>query len=120
MLKAGETAELEPFVFISTNESLAGTIVDPEGKPVEGAYIQVWPKDNPRKRNELNSLQTAHVKPSTTAKDGRFTITGLPNIPLTLEVSVVSEANLTELYKRKQVPVEPGQKELRIELVPKK
>jgi hypothetical protein len=120
MLKAGETAELEPFVFLSTDESLTGTIVDPEGKPVESAYIQVWPKDNPRKRNELNSLQTAHVKPITTAKDGRFTITGLPNIPLTLEVSVVSEANLTELYKRKQVPIETGQKEVRIEIVPTK
>ena len=120
VLKAGETADLEPFVFLSTNESLAGTIVDPEGKLVAGAFIEVWPKDNPPKRDEINSLQTAHVEPTTTGKDGRFTINGLPSIPLTLEVCVFSKDYQSELYERKQVPVEPGQKELLIEIVPKK
>ena len=120
VVKPGETSELEPFNFLSTNGSLAGTIVDPEGKPVAGAFIEIWPKDNPPKHNEINSLQTAHVEPQITGKDGRFTINGLPSIPLTLEVCVFSKDYQSELYERKRVPVEPGQKELRIEIVPKK
>ena len=72
-VKAGENTELPPFVFLPTNESLSGIVVDSQGKPVAGATLVAYAGPE---MFYVDMLPKTRVKP--TGADGRFTMTGLP------------------------------------------
>jgi len=113
----GKEAEVPPYVFLPTIESVSGIVVDLSGKPVAGASIIPWTglddfQDNP--------ILSSRVKP--TGADGRFTITGLPKIPLVLNVGLmVPDGKGGQRYAgtAARVRVQPGQKEVRITVDPR-
>ena len=79
--KPGENVELPPFVFLPSDQSISGIVVDRQGRPVAGARLTAWTGPNP---SEDQGIGSAKVNP--TGGDGRFTMTGLPKIPVILEV----------------------------------
>ena len=80
-LKPGEYVELPPFVFVPANESVSGIVVDRQGKPVAGAEFTAWTGPDP---SEDDVISTARAK--ATGADGRFTVPGLPKMPVVLQV----------------------------------
>jgi hypothetical protein len=113
-VKPGENVELPPFVFLPTDESVSGIVVDPQGKPVAGATLTAWTGTNPI---QDDIIPKARVK--STGADGRFTMTGLPKIPVILQVGfMVPDGAGRQTYEgpAAQIRVQPGQKDVRIEV----
>ena len=73
---AGQTLDVEPFVLMRLDKSVAGVVVDPDGKPVAGASVSA------RLRSGGSIARAFTERP--TGKDGRFVIRGVPNVPLRL------------------------------------
>ena len=115
-VKPGENAEAPPFVFLHTDETLSGIVVDPQGKPVAGATVDAWTGPNAIYDDIIESART---KP--TGADGRFTMTGLPKIPVVLHVGFMVPDGAGEPHYQgpaAEMRVEPGQKDIRIEVNP--
>lgn len=74
--KAAEAAELTPLEPLRTDHSVAGVVVDPAGKPLEGVVVGAQTRAGRRIGGAVTQQPTG--------KDGRFTIEAVPNQPLTL------------------------------------
>ena len=110
---AGETFAVRPFSFICLDKSVAGTVVDPDGNPVEGASVSAEMLSG-------GSIPRAFT-PRPTGKDGRFTIHGVPDVPLTLMAYIrpPDDAEDRRIHFPARIEAEPGQTDVRIVLDPK-
>jgi RNA polymerase sigma factor (sigma-70 family) len=71
--REGRPRELTP-IRLGPDVTLRGTVVDPQGRPVEGAWVEVQPA------SIFNEAHTAR-----TDKNGHFALQGLPGGPVRLE-----------------------------------
>ncbi|MHB9048972.1 MAG: hypothetical protein ACYC35_23895, partial [Pirellulales bacterium] len=110
-VSAGQTLEIEPFSLLRTDKSVAGVVVDPDGNPVAGAWVNA----------RLRSGGPARAMRRPTGKDGRFTIQGVPNVPLSLTAYIPPPPDSKDRIIRFPVTVdaEAGQTDVRIVLDPK-
>ena len=110
---AGKTVEVRPFSMIRTDKIVSGVVVDPDGNPVEGVTVSA----EMRSGGQIPGAFTH----GTTGKDGRFTIRGVPNVPLTLTAYIRPPDNAKDRRIRNaaRIEAEPGQTDVRIVLDPK-
>lgn len=107
----GSSLEVDPISLIRLDKLVAGTVVDPDGNPVEGVEINVDMQSG-------MSIPSAFSK-RPTGKDGHFVIRGVPDVPLTITAFIRSpdpKDNRTRMSA--QVEAEPGQTDVRIVLDP--
>jgi hypothetical protein len=109
----GQTLEVPPFSLIRMDKFVAGIVVDPEGKPVAGVVVGA------RMRSGQSFPRGFAREP--TGSDGRFTIRGVPNVPLTLDAYIrpADSARDRSIRFSSRVEAEPGQADVRIVLDPK-
>jgi len=112
-LEPGQTHELPTLELRRKNLSVSGIVVDPDGNPVEGAQVSA------RERNG-EFIRGAFIK-QPTGKDGRFTIAGVPNVPLRIMASFPVPPDSKDRLIRfpAEVDAMPGDKNTRIVLDPK-
>ncbi len=110
---AGQTVEVKPFVMIATNKIVSGVIVDPDGNPVAGVTVSA----EMRSGGQIPGAFTH----GPTGKDGRFTIRGVPNVPLMLTAYLrpPDDAKDRTIHFSARVEAESGQTDVRIVLDPK-
>jgi hypothetical protein len=131
---AGAVAEVPPIVLTRANQWVAGIVVDPEGKPVEGAFVWAHARG-------ASPMMGGWGTGGVTDKDGRFFISGLPNVPLEVSAGTLPEgpaaasglrggrgnaggapragpSRLTTYTARAEA--QPGQRDVRIVLDPKR
>jgi hypothetical protein len=110
---AGRTLELKPIALLRLDNTVSGIVVDPDGNPVEGATINASQRSGPP--------ITGGFTRRPTGKDGRFTIRGVPNVPLTLMVYMKPPPDSQDRLIRfpARVEAEPGQTDVQIVLDPK-
>ncbi len=108
----GKTLELEPMKLLARTASVSGIIVDPKGNPVAGVTVEA-------KLREGGSLSRAFTM-APTGKDGRFSIVGLPERPLTLTACLEPEDASGDQSVRSYgiKNVEPNETDVRIILDP--
>jgi hypothetical protein len=70
-VEAGGTVELEPVTLLATGLFLSGSVVDQNGKPLEGVQVTIIP------RNDTLAITNHHWLE--TKKDGQFRFLGLPS-----------------------------------------
>jgi protocatechuate 3,4-dioxygenase beta subunit len=75
-VEAGKNLELPNLVLLATGKTIAGIVVDQAGRPVEGADVQVMP------RNQALAMTTRRTLK--TAKDGKFQFHELPAVEFRL------------------------------------
>ena len=109
-LAAGGTYEAEPFTVMKLNKTVGGTVVDPDGKPVEGVTVTAEPYSNPTIHHQAWNRNA-------TGKDGRFVIHGVPDVPLTLNAHIRLDGQV--LRNSVQTKAEPGALEVKIVFDPK-
>jgi beta-lactamase regulating signal transducer with metallopeptidase domain/uncharacterized GH25 family protein len=112
-VEAGKTLEVEPFVLMRCDKSVAGVVVDPEGKPVAGAMVSA----------EMESgryIPSAYSK-RPTGKDGRFAIHGVPDVPLRLTAYMQppQDGKSHQVHRSANVDANPDQTDVEIVLDPK-
>jgi hypothetical protein len=109
---AGQALEMEPFALMRLDKSVAGVVVDPNGKPVAGVSVSA----------QLRAGASIGVASTNrpTGNDGRFVIRGVPNAPLRLMAYIRPPEGPTANRIRfsAKVDVEPGQTDARIVLDP--
>ncbi len=113
-VKAGENTELPPFLFLPTDESISGIVVDPQGQPIAGATLVAYTGPD-----VLHDAMIPKARVKSTGADGRFTMTGLPKIPVVLSVGLmVPDGAGGQRYQGPvaQIRVQPGQTDVRIEV----
>src|SRR5208282_3921888 len=110
---AGETLEIEPVSLTRLNKSVAGTVVDPDDKPVAGVTVSAAMRSG-------GSIRRAFMQ-RPTGNDGRFTIRGVPNLPLTLMAYIrpPDDSKDRRIHFSARVDAEPGETDVRIVLDPK-
>jgi beta-lactamase regulating signal transducer with metallopeptidase domain/protocatechuate 3,4-dioxygenase beta subunit len=110
---AGDTFEVKPFSLVRADKSIAGMVVDPDGNPVSGVSVSA----SLRSGGQIPRAFTERG----TGKDGRFTIRGVPDLPLTLMAYIRPPDDATD--RRIQFPAhvdaEAGETDVRILLDPK-
>ncbi len=112
---AGRTLDVEPLAVASRDRSIAGIVVDPDGKPVEGANVNAFLRASPLPQQIPGALPA-----QPTGKDGRFTLRGMPNLPLTLKAFLMPAGPNSRWGEFDAVAdVEPGQTDVRIVLDPR-
>ena len=109
-LAAGGTFEPEPFTVMKLDKTVGGTVVDPDGKPVEGVTVTAEPYSNPTIHHQAWNRNA-------TGKDGRFVIHGVPDVPLTLNAHIRLDGQV--LRNSVQTKAEPGTLEVKIVFDPK-
>jgi len=109
---AGQTLELEPFLTLRADQSLSGIVVTPDGKPVAGVRVVAQAPSLSDHWRGTDSFPTR--------KNGRFSISCLPNVPLTLAAYFPRAKDAKEpTYSYVTVDAQPGQTDVRIVLDPK-
>jgi hypothetical protein len=110
----GKTFEVDTYRMLKNDQSVSGMVVDPDGKPVAGAVVSAWI------RSGSSSIPRAFTE-RPTGKDGRFTISHVPNVPLKLDAYIrqPSDSKGGRIRFPANVDAEPGQKDVRILLDPK-
>jgi beta-lactamase regulating signal transducer with metallopeptidase domain/protocatechuate 3,4-dioxygenase beta subunit len=112
-LEPGQTQELPTLELRRKSMSVSGIVVDPDGNPVEGVRVSA----NERNGRPIRGAFTERP----TGKDGRFTIRGVPNVPLQIMAWIPNPPDSKDRRIRfpARVDVMPGQKDLRIVLDPR-
>jgi beta-lactamase regulating signal transducer with metallopeptidase domain/protocatechuate 3,4-dioxygenase beta subunit len=112
-LKPGQTHDLGTFEVRTKSMSVAGIVVDPDGNPVEGAQVSV-------RRRSGRSISGAFTR-SPTGKDGRFAISAVPNVPLSLMAYIANPPGSRDrsIHFTSTVDAMPGETDVRIVLDPK-
>jgi hypothetical protein len=110
---AGQTLETPPWVMMRLDKPVSGIVVDPDGKPVAGATVSAQLRSD-------ESIPRAFTK-RPTGPDGKFTIQGVPNVPLMLMAYMWRPYDPKDAQIRFPVYVdaEPGETDVRIVLDPK-
>lgn len=97
------------------NQSLAGRVIDPNGKPVEGAQVSAMLRDG---HTSIARMSMSGPPPWTeTDQEGRFKLQQLPDEPLALMAYIKSKAGGQIRFPAK-VNVELNQQDIRIVLDP--
>ena len=115
ILKPGETRELKPLHLHSRTKSIAGTVVDPEGKPLAGVRLDVQMLDH------FPPFIPGLLQPQpTTGQDGRFHIGHLPDVRLQVMayLSPPEDSRDRRIRNSTSVEVNSGDQEIRIILDP--
>ncbi|MCP3136906.1 carboxypeptidase-like regulatory domain-containing protein [Pyxidicoccus sp. QH1ED-7-1] len=76
-VKLGDGVHPEVELRLAAERTLSGTVVDGEGRPLEGAYLRAWPPERGRVRIRERRLDGRPTPPSgsiPTGPDGRFTL----------------------------------------------
>ena len=110
----GQTVEVKPFSMMRTDKLVSGIVVDPDGRPVSGAEVSARMRSGP----QIPGAST----PGPTGKDGRFTIRGVPNVPLTVAAHIAAPPDSQgrrRVLNGAMVQAEPGETDVRIVLDPK-
>jgi hypothetical protein len=112
LVAAGQTVEID-FSLKRLDKSVAGIVIDPDGKPVAGAQVSAQTRSG-----QVIPGASLH-RP--TGEDGRFTIRGVPDEPLTLMAYIRPPPDSGDRPIRlpTSVDAEPGQTDVRILLDPK-
>ena len=112
-IKAGETRELKPFDFIRNDKSVAGIVVDREGKPLAGVSVSASNRD-------AGSIAGAFTH-EPTGPDGRWVIGKVPDTTLSIMAYIRPDDNDPDQKIRNSSVVEAmaGDREVRIILDPK-
>jgi protocatechuate 3,4-dioxygenase beta subunit len=110
---AGQVVEVKRFSMIRTDKVVSGTVIDPDGNPVAGVSVSA------AMRSGMPISRAFTQRP--TGKDGRFTIRGVANVPLTLMAYIRPSDDATDRTIRfsARVDAEPGEADVRIVLDPK-
>jgi protocatechuate 3,4-dioxygenase beta subunit len=104
--KTGQAHPLGDLVLPKADQSLAGTVVDPTGKPLAGVSISCSAN-----RGMVFGINASQI---VTDKKGRFRVTGLPRGPVRLIAQVVGEGPTAPLYVQTQANA--GQQDVRLVL----
>lgn len=118
-LKESDTGEvvLPNVRLIHWNQTLAGMVVDPQGKPVVGASVSTQTRDS--NMSIPNMLYDRDTPPWTmTGADGRFVLKNLPNEPLTIFAYMPSKKGDTSIRFPVKVPAEKNQQNIKVVLDP--
>jgi beta-lactamase regulating signal transducer with metallopeptidase domain/protocatechuate 3,4-dioxygenase beta subunit len=112
-VSAGGTFEVRPFSLVHLDKSVAGIVVDPDGKPVAGAMVSAGLRSG-------GSIPRAFLR-HPTGSNGEFVIRGVPNLPLTLTAYMQATANPRggRIHFPARVDAEPGRTDVQILLDPK-
>lgn len=98
----GETTEVR--LAFDTSSGLHGTVLKPDGSPVEGAAVRI----TSFVREPRSKLTGIHAKTATSA-DGKFTVLGLPDNPEgTLQLNVVWKNEDDHYFHENQEIAPPG------------
>lgn len=106
----GQNVEVTAMEPLQADRSVGGTVVDPEGKPIEGAMVTAMHRDG-------RTIGGAFTQ-QPTGKDGRFKIDYVPNVPMSVAAYVppAPGAAAVPAVISPRVNVEPGQTDVRIRL----
>lgn len=106
-------------IYLETPDSISGLVVDKKGKPVEGALVRarvIFFDTNFPYWSLLDIPDWLNLASSLTDKDGRFTITKLPQLATVLLVIIHDEYDGGDLQKRRRIAV--GTQDLELTLGP--
>ncbi|MBI2480618.1 MAG: carboxypeptidase regulatory-like domain-containing protein [Planctomycetia bacterium] len=95
-------------------QTLAGIVVDPDGKPVSGATVSAMLKDG----GSLSSSRTVPPPRAETGADGRFRLTQLPEQPLLLMAYIRPKGPDKSIRFPARVECKLNQQDVRILLDP--
>jgi beta-lactamase regulating signal transducer with metallopeptidase domain/protocatechuate 3,4-dioxygenase beta subunit len=109
----GQPVRLADFRLPMTDREVRGIVVDPHGKPIAGAYVGYQRPDRPI----LTPPQSPYRWNQDTDASGRFQLTGLPRGPIRLMAYVSLDSPRQDIRTSNSVAVNPGQTEVRIELL---
>jgi beta-lactamase regulating signal transducer with metallopeptidase domain/protocatechuate 3,4-dioxygenase beta subunit len=112
-VETGKILKVKPFSLMRLDKSVAGTVVDPDGNPVAGVSVSAEMRSG-------GHIPGAFLR-QPTGQDGRFTIRGVPNLPLTLTAYIrpADDAKDRTIDSSARVDVEPGDTDVRIVFDPK-
>lgn len=110
-VEPGGVYEHPPIVIRKLNASVAGTVVDPDGNPVEGVNISA------RDRKTGSPVALPRSGPTLTGKDGRFVLKDVPETSLSLMAYLRGDESVIRFPA--YADAEPGQTDVRIVLDPK-
>jgi hypothetical protein len=108
--KSGETHQVPDSIIYQADQSIAGVVVDPSGKPLAGVQVNVWP-NRPNVNIDQNAIQTD--------KEGRFRFANLPKGTIQLNAYRQPEPQSSGpvTVRSTSLRVEAGKQDIRMILV---
>jgi protocatechuate 3,4-dioxygenase beta subunit len=106
--QAGHPRALGDLTLVKADQSVAGVVVDPTGKPLEGLQVYAYP--------QRAGVTLGRFEQVMTDKGGRFRIGNLPGGPIQVTASgpTVAVAGGTQVASSARVMVEAGKQDVRI------
>ena len=99
---AGQTVELKPIVLMRLDKSVSGVVVDPDGKPVDGASVMARPRSRP------GGARGSPKSPPATTGDSPSAIAE-PSLAVRAYINPPEEAKDHAMRFSATVDAEPGQ-----------